>query len=110
MEGIQLFSRTVVAPLLAKYHVTAMISGNSHGYDRSEPPPDKGVTQLIAGACGGTTRPRPSGRADSNNGCLKVYKGTTHYLLFEVDGEKCTLQVLSPAGQELDSVTFQGRK
>lgn len=110
LSGLLQFSRGVIAPLLARHHVTAMISANSHGYERSEPTPDKGVTQLVAGACGGTTRPRPSSRADGNNGFLKVYKGTTHYLVFEAEGDTCVLQVFDLAGAELDRVTFNARK
>lgn len=110
LSGLLQFSRGVIAPLLARHKVTAMISGNSHGYERSEPTPDKGVTQLVAGACGGTTRPRPSGRADGNNGFLAAYKGVTHYMVFEAEGDACVLKVFNLAGDELDGVTFNARK
>ncbi len=109
LTGLRKLSRELVAPMLARHKVTAMISGNSHGYERSEPGPDKGVTQLVAGASGGTIKHRPSGRADGNNGFLKVYKGTTHYMLFEVDGKTCRLRVLGLDGTEIDTVDFKAR-
>lgn len=109
LTGLRQISRELIAPLLAKHKVTAMISGNSHGYERSEPGPDKGVTQLVAGASGGTLRHRPSGRANGINGFLQVYKGVTHYMLFEVDGKTCHLRVLTLDGTEIDTVTFKAR-
>lgn len=110
LTGLRLISRELIAPLLAEHKVTAMISANGHGYERSEPGPDKGVTQLVAGASGGTTRPRPSGRANGINGFQQVYKGVTHYMLFEVDGKTCRLRALALDGTELDAVTFKARE
>ena len=40
-------SRNNVMPLLGKYKASAMLSGNDPDYERCEPTPDKGCTQLV---------------------------------------------------------------
>ena len=45
-------ARDVIHPLLAKHRVSAVISACDFSYERSEPPPDKGVPQLIFGGGG----------------------------------------------------------
>lgn len=109
LDEYQARGREVIMPLLAKYKATAMISANGHAYERSEPPPEQAVTALVAGACGGTTRPRPSGRASANNPSLKVFRGTTHYLWFEVDGDACRMEARTPPGEVIDTATFKAR-
>ncbi|MCE9545529.1 MAG: hypothetical protein K8T25_08435 [Planctomycetia bacterium] len=45
-------TRNDVLPLLGKYKATAMLCGNDPDYERCEPTPDKGVTQIVTGAAG----------------------------------------------------------
>lgn len=45
-------TREVILPLLGKYKATALISGSDPDYERCEPPPDKGCTQIVTGAAG----------------------------------------------------------
>ena len=44
--------REVIMPLLSKHHVAAMLSGSDPDYERCEPTPDKGVTQIVIGNSG----------------------------------------------------------
>lgn len=45
-------SREVIMPLLGKHKATMMLSSWDYDYERIEPTPDKGVTQIITGAIG----------------------------------------------------------
>lgn len=109
LDEYQTVGREVVMPLLARYKVAAMVSANGHAYERSEPTPDRGVTALVAGASGGTTKPRPSGRASQGNPYAKVFRGSTHYMWFEVDGDTCRMEARTPGGEVIDTVTFKAR-
>lgn len=45
-------SREVILPLLGKYKATMVLSGWDPDYERIEPTPDKGVTQIVTGSIG----------------------------------------------------------
>jgi hypothetical protein len=45
-------TRNDVLPLLGKYKATAMLCGNDPDYERCEPTPDKGCTQIVIGCSG----------------------------------------------------------
>lgn len=59
-------TREVILPLLAKYKVNALISGMDPDYERCEPTPDKGCTQIVAAGVGKNTY-RVSGSAIAHN-------------------------------------------
>ena len=67
-------SRNDVMPLLGKYKANAMLSGNDPDYERCEPTPDKGCTQIVIG-CSGKDAYRFSGSAMGNN---PFFKGKGH--------------------------------
>ncbi|MCE9553797.1 MAG: hypothetical protein K8T91_10550 [Planctomycetes bacterium] len=67
-------SRNDVMPLLGKFKANAMLSGNDPNYERCEPTPDKGCTQIVIG-CSGKDAYRFSGSAMSNN---PFFKGKGH--------------------------------
>jgi len=100
--------RATVMPLLAKYKATALICGHDHDYERSEPPPDKGVTCIVSGGAGAPLG-RKSGRASAGNPYSKVFASTLHYCLFEVNGDTCEMKALGLDGKPIDQKTFPAR-
>ena len=100
-------SRTILMPLLEKYHATAYVAGHHHYYERSEPP--AGVTSIVTGGAGAPM----SGRSQSdltNNPHSKGVVSQLHYCLFEVSGDTCTMKVITPDGEVFDTRTWQARE
>ncbi len=96
-------AREVIIPLLQKYKVTAMIAGHDHVYERSEPP--GGVTVIITGGAG-APRYSKAEDAERQNPYSKVFAPVLHYCLFEVAGDTCTMKVLTPEGDVIDTRTW----
>jgi hypothetical protein len=93
-------SRGVIMPLLAKYKASALLSGYDPDYERCEPTPDKGCTQIVTGAIGKATY-RHSGRAASRNpfsegkGQPWVGHAARHVCVFDVKGDTVQMRVLA---------------
>ena len=115
-------SRNVILPLLGKYKANAMLSGWDPDYERCEPTPDKGCTQIITGAMGKDAY-RFSGRAIGSNPFAQGKgrewagaEGTRHFCVFDVKGETVEMKVLAmpdePDAKDfpvLDKKTFKAR-
>jgi hypothetical protein len=94
-------NREVIMPLLGKYRVSAMISGQEAVYERCEPTPDLGCTQIVTGAAGRDAI-RFSGRAATDNPFGKG-KGhdwagaedTPSLCVFEVRPDRVEMKALS---------------
>jgi len=99
-------AQDVILPLLAKYKVTAMLAGHDHCYERSDPP--GGVTHIICGGAGAPLRPK-SKDARRQNPHSKVYAASLHYCMFDLNGEVCTMRVLTPDGKKIDEHTWEYR-
>ncbi len=99
-------AQTVLMPLLKKYNATAMIAGHDHFYERSEP--TNGVTMLISGGAGAPLRGKAKG-AEKQNPHSKVFASQLHYCLFSVTAETCTMQVLTPEGEVVDTRQWPAR-
>jgi hypothetical protein len=97
--------RTVIHPLLAKYRATAIISASDFHYERSEPPKDIGVPQIVVGG-GGAKVYRRSNRASANNPHRKVFANKHAFCVFDVSGGKCQLRVIDIDGEEIDRRSF----
>jgi len=95
--------REVIMPLLQKYKATAMIAGHDHVYERSESP--GGVTVIITGGAG-APRYSKAEDAERQNPYSKVFAPVLHYCLFEVKGDTCTMKVLTPEGDVIDTRTW----
>lgn len=92
-----------ILPLLAKYRVTAYVSGHTHLYERLEP--THGVTTLVSGGGGAYMHHKTWDAPDS-----RVFATERHYCLFEIDGNTCTLRVLTPDGRQLDTRVWTARQ
>jgi predicted phosphodiesterase len=96
----------VLLPLLATHHATAVISGHSHLYERSEPP--GGVTVITTGG-GGAPLHEPVENAAKQNPYSKLVVSTLHYCLFTVRADQCTMEALAPDGHPIDTCSWQAR-
>ncbi len=99
-------ARQTIVPLLARYKATAFVVGHDHLYERSELPGP--ITQIISGGAGAPLRGKYP-RAATQNPYSAVFASKLHYCLFEVDGDTCTMQALTPDGQLLDSRSWPAR-
>ena len=104
-SSVRSTGQDVILPLLARYKATAMICGQEHVYERSEPP--GGVTVIVTGGGPPTTQPtqQPPTRAPYS----QVTATKLHYCLFTIVGEACTIQTLTPSGDVLDARTWPAR-
>lgn len=111
--------REVIMPLLGKHKATMMLSSWDPNYERLEPTPDKGCTQLVTGAIGFKTFHRwdtrfgshpfgPGGEANARgtSGVVKLADGREwcghlghHFCVFDVKPDAIELTVLVPAGK-----------
>jgi hypothetical protein len=96
----------VLWPLLVKYKATAMISGHEHFYERSEP--TGGVTMIVTGG-GGASLYKPVENAKAQNPYSKAVSSNPHYCLFTVEGDQCTMQAFTLAGEVLDTQVWSAR-
>lgn len=111
-------TREAILPLLGKYKATALISGWDPGYERCEPTPDKGCTQIVTGAAGkeawalnhGGLNPFGEGKGRDWAGA-----GCRSFCVFEVKPDAVELRAVDvpadPAAEPkvLDKKTFRPR-
>ena len=100
-------SQLVLMPLLEKYKATAMLAAHEHFYERSEP--GGGVSVVTTGGAGVWLRGKVD-HAEKQNPFSRVFAKQHHYCLFTVSENKCTMQVISIDGDQIDSYTWNGRK
>ncbi len=92
-----------ILPLLARYRATAYVSGHTHLYERLEP--DHGVTTVVSGGGGAYMHHKTWDAPNS-----KVFVMERHYCLFEIEGNTCTMRVLTPEGKQIDTRVWQARR
>ncbi len=116
-------TREVILPLLAKHKVSALVSGFDPGYERCEPPADKGCTQLVTGAAGKETfqfsgtamRLNPYGKGEGRDWAGTSGQGVRSFCVFEVTARGVELRAYAlpgdPTGElkEIDRKLFQPR-
>ena len=100
-------AQDVLMPLLKKYNATAMFAGHDHFYERSEP--EEGVSMIVTGGAGAPLRNKVK-NPEKQNPYSKVFAKKHHYCLFTVDGDVCTMNVLTPEGNVLDTRAWTARK
>lgn len=98
-----------VHPLAAKYKATAIISACEFNYERCEPTPDKGVTQLVVGA-GGPKKYRARGRRLNPFYNEKTFVYAHGFCVFDVKGDTCEMKYIDMKGDVRDTKTFAARK
>ena len=104
-ERTSIEARDNILPLMKKYRATAFIAGHDHDYERSEPP--DGVTVIVSGGAGAPLYPKVPLWQNPHS---KVFEMKHHFCLFSIDGNRCTMQALTPEGTLLDTKTWAGRQ
>ena len=95
-----------ILPLLMDYHITAIIAGHSHSYERSEL--DGGVSLITtAGAGAGLMNEREN--AQEQNPYSKIYVKAFNITVFQIRGAACEMKAFDLDGNVLDTRTWQAR-
>ncbi len=100
-------ARNILMPLLRKYNATAMFAGHDHFYERSEEKDN--VTVIITGGAGAPLRGKTK-TAAKQNPHSKVFASKHHYCMIYVDGDACTMKVITPEGKVIDTTNWEARK
>ncbi|HYP02126.1 MAG TPA: metallophosphoesterase [Pyrinomonadaceae bacterium] len=97
--------REIIEPLFLKYGVNAAFNGHEHFYERIKP--QKGIYYFISGA-GGKLRP---GDVKSGSPLTeKAFDSDLSFMLIEVAGDQMHFQVISRAGETVDSGVVQNQR
>ncbi len=116
-------TREVIMPLLGKYKATALISGWDSSYERCEPTPDKGCTQIVTGAAGKdaypfsptATRLNPFSKDKGRDWAGWASHGARSFCVFEVMGDSVEFRAVAVPSdlngelKVLDKKTFRPR-
>jgi hypothetical protein len=95
-----------ILPVLEKYHATAYLAGHDHDYERSEPP--GGVTVIVSGGAGAPLYKKVA--LPWGNPYSKIFVSTHNFCLFTIDGNRCTMEALTPEGKVLDTKVWSARQ
>jgi hypothetical protein len=90
--------REVVEPLFVKYGVNVVLAGHEHFYERIKP--QKGIYYFISGAGGKLREGDVKGSSPLTE---KAFDTDLSFMLFEVAGDEMHFQVVSRAGETVDS-------
>ena len=100
-------ARTVIMPLLEKYHATALFAGHDHFYERSETP--GGVSVVVTGGAGAPLRDKVK-NARKQNPYSSVFVKTLHFCLLKINKDACRLKVITPEGRVIDKKPWHPRQ
>jgi len=107
-------TRDIILPLLGKYKVAALISGYDPHYERCEPTPDKGCTQIVTGTAGKDAY-KHTGAAFNPFGKGKGFdwagaEQVRAFCVFDVKAGSVEFRAIEVAtGRVLDKKTFRPR-
>jgi hypothetical protein len=105
-EGASVEARKYILPLMKKYGAAVFLAGHEHNYERCESP--EGVTVIVSGGAGAPLYKRVLTPAE--NPYSKVFESTHNYCLFNIDGNHCSMQALTPEGRVIDTKSWPARK
>ncbi|HEX7173920.1 MAG TPA: metallophosphoesterase [Pyrinomonadaceae bacterium] len=90
--------REIVEPIFLKYGVNAVFAGHEHFYERLKP--QKGIYYFISGAGG---KLRPGDVKDNSPLTEKAFDKDMSFMLLEIAGDQMHFQVITRAGETVDS-------
>jgi calcineurin-like phosphoesterase family protein len=97
--------RAVLEPIFLKYHVSLVLTGHDHFYERVTP--QKGIPYFVVGS-GGKLR---KGNIDRNSGITaKGFDTDLVFLACEITGDELHFVAISRPGQIVDSGTWTRRQ
>jgi predicted phosphohydrolase len=97
-HGGSLAVRDAFVPLFEHHHVQLVLAGHDHDYERTLP--IQGVTYVVTGGGGRSTR--PVGTSDFT----AFSEEALHFVQGTLDGDALTLRAIDATGQQIDSVTL----
>jgi 3',5'-cyclic AMP phosphodiesterase CpdA len=100
-HGSNVEVRSVLEPLLVKYGVDLVLSGHEHFYERIKP--QKRINYFIVGSSA-KLREGNVGKTDLT---AKAFDRDNVFMLAEINGDTMNFQVISRAGETIDSGTVQ---
>jgi predicted MPP superfamily phosphohydrolase len=104
-HGSDLRLREVLEPLFVKYNVSVVLTGHDHFYERVKP--QKGIAYFVVGS-GGQLR---AGNIDLQSGITaKGFDTDLAFMVAEISGDQMYFNVVSRAGQMVDSGVLTRRK
>jgi Calcineurin-like phosphoesterase len=105
LHGSDLRLREVLEPLFVKYNVSVVFNGHDHFYERVKP--QKGIAYFVVGS-GGQLR---KGNIDQGTGLTaKGFDSDLAFMAAEIAGDEMYFNVISRAGQTVDSGVLTRRK
>ena len=104
-HGSDLRLREVLEPLFLKYNVSVVLTGHDHFYERVKP--QKGIVYFVVGS-GGQLR---KGNIDRGSGITaRGFDTDLAFMAAEIAGDEMYFNVISRAGQTVDSGVLARRK
>jgi hypothetical protein len=104
-HGSDLLLREVLEPLFVKYNVSVVLNGHDHFYERVKP--QKGITYFVVGSGGQLAK----GNIDRGSGITsKGFDTDQAFMAAEIIGDEMYFNVISRAGQIVDSGVLTRRK
>ncbi|HYN08031.1 MAG TPA: metallophosphoesterase [Vicinamibacterales bacterium] len=104
-HGSDLLLREVLEPLFVKYHVSVVLNGHDHFYERVKP--QKGIAYFVVGS-GGQLR---VGNIDRASGITaKGFDTDQAFMAAEITGDEMYFNAISRLGQTVDSGVLTRRK
>jgi hypothetical protein len=100
-HGSDMPLRAVLEPVLLKYHVSLVLSGHDHFYERIKP--QQGIHYFV---CGGSAKLR-EGNVQVADFADKSFDRDNSFLLMEIDGDTLFFQAISRTGEIVDSGSFR---
>ncbi len=95
-----------ILPLLVSHHITAIIAGHSHSYERSEL---NGGVSLITTAGAGAGLMNEHENAQKQNPYSKIYVKAFNIAVFQIHGATCEIKAFDIDGKVLDTRIWQAR-
>ena len=100
-HGSDLPLRAILEPLFVKYHVSLVLSGHDHFYERMKP--QSGIYYFVVGGSAKLRLANPRGAGFSEMSFAK----DNSFVLMEIKGDELYFQAISRSGQTIDSGSFR---
>ncbi len=94
--------RELYQPIVEEHGVELVLSGHDHHYERSVPV--RGVTYVVTGGGGYSTRPVSEGDTTA------FAEDVTHFVYISIEGDLMRLHAIDATGKEFDGVEIQRRR
>ncbi len=93
--------RSTLEPIFVKHHVSLVLSGHDHFYERVKP--QRGITYFVVG---GSAKLR-DGDVHTSGFTASAFDSDNSFMLMEIDGDTLSFQAISRTGQTVDQGTIQ---